>query len=148
MEAPTFGGKPSDAHVIWRGSGGSVKRFDEELLRRWSSKYALDFESDRRVDHDRGSEPRTQYQVVFVWEEGASESFSVGDDQWEIQTQETPRTFFEVDSEGLARVRGWDSEAVLDVHELRVDGSSLVLEAAELDGTKRLDARKLRSESG
>jgi hypothetical protein len=146
MEAPTFGGKPSDAHVIWRGSGGSVKRFDEELLRRWSSTHALDFESDRRVDHDRGSDPRTQYQVVFAWGDGASESFSVGDDEWEIRTQETPRTFFEVDSEGVARVRGWDSQALLDVHELRVDGSSLVVEAAELDGTKRLDARKLRSE--
>lgn len=146
MEAPTFGGKPSDAHVIWRGSGGSVKRFDEDLLRRWADRYAADFESDRRVDHERGSDPRVQYSVVFAWAEGASESFSVGDDEWDIQTQETPRTFLEVDSEGLARVSGWDTEAVLDVYELRVDGPSLVVEAVELSGTKRLDARKLRSE--
>jgi hypothetical protein len=34
MEAPTFGGKPSDTHVIWRESGGKVKRFDEGLVRR------------------------------------------------------------------------------------------------------------------
>jgi len=146
MEAPSFGGKPSDAHVIWRGTGGSVKRFDEELLGRWAEKYAADFESDRRVDHERGADPRVQLRVVFAWGEGASESFSVGDDEWDIRTQETPRTFFEIDSEGLARVNGWDTEAILDVHELRVDGPTLVIEAPEFSGPRRLDARKLRDE--
>lgn len=143
MEAPTFGGKPSDAHVIWRGSGGNVKRFDEGLLRRWCSKYGVDYESSKRVDHDRGSDPRQQHRIVFAWDDSASESFAVGDDEWEIQTQKTPRTFVEIDSEGEARIRGWNSERVLDVHELRVDGASLVLEAAELPGKKRLAVETL-----
>jgi hypothetical protein len=118
MQAPTFGGKPSDSHVIWRGLGGSVKRFDERLLRRWCSKYGVDYESSKRVDHDRGSDPRQQHRIVFAWDDSASESFAVGDDEWEIRTQKTPRTFIEIDSEGEARIRSWDSERVLDVHEL------------------------------
>jgi hypothetical protein len=108
MEAPTFGGKPSDTHVIWRESGGKVRRFDEGLVRRWADRYGADFESDRRVDHERGPDPRAQHRVVFAWEDGASESFSVGDDDWEIQTQETPRTFFEAaELPGKKRLDAW-----------------------------------------
>jgi len=54
-----------------------------------------------------------------------------------------PRAFVEIDSDGKARVKGWTTEQVVDVTELRVDGPSLVFEAVEFDDTKPLDARVL-----
>ncbi|MFB6150585.1 MAG: hypothetical protein ABEJ40_02140 [Haloarculaceae archaeon] len=146
MRSPTFGGKPSDTHVIWRDSEGGDKRFDEEALCSWCSHYGVDFETSKRVDHDRAPEPRQQYRLVFAWADHASESFAVGDDEWDIETQETPRTFVEIDGGGLARVKGWDSEHVLDILELWYDGPRLVFDAAELPDTKSLHAGKLQSE--
>jgi hypothetical protein len=32
MKAPTFAGKPSETHVVWRQSGGGEKRFDGPAL--------------------------------------------------------------------------------------------------------------------
>jgi hypothetical protein len=145
MKAPTFGGKPSDTHVVWRDSGASEKRFDEAELRKWCSHYDVDLETSKRVDHDRADETRQQHRIVFAWTDSESESFSMGEDDWQITAQKTPRTFLEIDSKGEVRVKGWNSEQVLDVTELWWDGSSLVFEAAEFDDTKRLDARKLSS---
>lgn len=145
MKAPTFGGKPSDTHVIWRQSGTGEKRFDEEALRKWCSAHDVDFESSKRVDHDRGSQPRLQHRLVFTWADQASESFSVGDEDWEIETQKTPRTFVEIDSKGMVRIKGWDNEHVLDLNELWWDGQALVFEASELSSTKRLNAAKLKT---
>ena len=54
-----------------------------------------------------------------------------------------PRAFVEIDSDGKARVKGWTTEGVVDVTELRVDGPSLVFEAVEFDDTNPLDARVL-----
>ena len=144
MKAPTFGGKPSETHVIWRQSGAGEKRFDEDALRQWCSNYDVDYETSRRVDHDRGSDPRLQHRLVFAWADQATESFAVGDDEWEIETQKTPRTFVEIDSKGRARIKSWESEHVVDVGELWHDGPGLVFETAETDSAKRLDARKLK----
>ena len=138
MEPSTFRGKPSDSHVIWRrsGAGESVpKRFDERRLREWCSERGVDFETDRRVDHDRSDQPRKQYRCVFAW----------ADEEWEIATRETPRTFLKIDDAGATRVKSWDEEYVLGVEELTLDGGAFVFRAAQFDGTKRLDARKLKA---
>ncbi|WP_123534586.1 hypothetical protein [Halosimplex salinum] len=148
MEPPTFRGKPSDSHVIWRRSGAGAdasKRFDEKHLRRWCSARGVDFETDKRVDHDRSDQPREQYRCVFAWSDAESESFDMGDDEWEIATQETPETFVEIDDAGEVRFKSWDDEFVLDVEELWLDGDAFVFRAAEFDGAKRLDARKLKT---
>ncbi|WP_459194172.1 hypothetical protein [Halosimplex sp. J119] len=146
MEAPSFRGKPSESHVIWRRSGAKEdvpKRFDERALRAWCSTHDFDFETDKRVDHDRADEPREQYRTVFAWADAESESFGLGDDEWEIATQETPRTFLELDERGEARLKTWTDEYTFDVGELWLDGSAFVFRAAGIDGAKRLDARKL-----
>ncbi|MFB6139769.1 MAG: hypothetical protein ABEJ26_04970 [Halosimplex sp.] len=146
MQPPTFRGKPSDSHVLWRRSGASAdapKRFDERYLRTWCSAHDVDFETDRRVDHDRADEPRDQYRLVFTRSEAESESFDMGDDEWEIAARETPRTFLEIDERGEARLESWTGEYVLDLEELRIDGTAFVFRAAEFEGTKRFDAAKL-----
>jgi hypothetical protein len=143
MKPPTFRGKPSDDHVIWRRKGGAAKRFDEDRLREWCARRHIDFETAKRVDHERSERPRDQYRVVFAWSDTEGESFDLGDEQWQIETGETPRTFLEIDSEGEARLKSWSSERILDIEELQVDGDALVFDAAEFDGRKRLDAAKL-----
>ena len=145
MKPPTFRGKPSDDHVIWRRKGGADKRFDEDRLREWCARREVDFETARRVDHERSEQPRQQYRVVFAWSEAEGESFDLGGEKWEIETGRTPRTFLEIDSEGEARLKSWSSERILDIEELLVDGDALVFDATEFDGRKRLDAAKLTS---
>jgi len=147
MKAPTFRGKPTDEHVIWRrgsGAGDADKRFDERRLREWCSAHGVEFETDKRVDHDRGDRPKQQYRCVFSWTEEAGDSFEIDGQQWDIAAQKTPRTFVEIDADGLMRVESWETEHVVDVEQLRCDGASLVFEAAGMDGTKRLRAAKLK----
>jgi len=144
MEPPTFRGKPSDDHVIWRRKGGANKRFDEDALREWCASRGIDFETSKRVDHDRSSRPRVQYRVVFTWTSEEGESFDMGDEEWDISTGKTPRMFLEIDDAGEARLKSWSSERVLDIEELWLDGEALVFDADGLDGAKRLDTRTLR----
>jgi hypothetical protein len=147
MQPPSFRGKPSDAHVLWRRSGvgaDAPKRFDEAHLREWCSASGIDFETDKRVDHERSDQPRKQYQCVFAWSDAESESFDMGDDEWEIATQETPRTFLEIDEAGEARLKSWGDEYVFDIEELWLDGDAVAFRAAGIDGAKRVDARKLK----
>jgi len=149
MEPPTFRGKPSEDHVLWRRSGAGEnvpKRFDEDRLRAWVSSLGIDYESDKRVDHDRADEPREQHRVVFAWADAETESFGMGDDEWEIETQETPRTFLEIDERGEARLKTWTDEYVFEIQELKLDGSAFVFHAADLDSAKKLDAQKLMTE--
>lgn len=148
MKAPTFGGKPSEAHVIWRDSEAGDKRFDQAALGEWCSANGVDYEQSSRVDHERGSDPRLQHRLVFAWADHASESFEFGDDEWEIETQKTPRTFIEIDSAGVARIKSWESEHVVDLTELWYDGSALVFEAEETSAPKRLDTGQLTADSG
>lgn len=148
MKDPSFRGKPSSTHLIWldRNSQGDgvQKRFHEEGLRKWCQKCGVDFERDKRVDHERDDEPHLQYRCVFSWQDHADEEFEMDGESWDLSTQKTPRTFVEIDDEGKMRVKSWDDEYVLDVHELWYDGPSLVFEAAEFDGRRRLKAKKLK----
>lgn len=141
----SFRGKPTKAHILWSREtrdGTARKRFDHEYLKRWAAHYDVDFDTDTRVDHDRGDEPRAQFRCVFVWEQMDSDSIELGDEEWSFGGQRTPRTFVEIDEKGLARVRDWDGERVLDLRELRHDGPILLAKRATGD-TERLDARKL-----
>jgi len=67
----------------------------------------------------------------------------VGGDEWEIATQETPRTFLEIDEAGEARLKSWTDEYVFDLDELWADGAAVAFRATGIDGAKRLDSRKL-----
>lgn len=148
MKSQSFSGKPSPNHIIWedgtRSAERGQKRFDEERLKQWCRKHDIDYETSRRVDHDRAPEARDQYRCIFAWKDGAGESFEMDGKEWDIEAQKTPRTFLEIDSKGLVRIKGWESEQVLDVVELRHDGTALVVSAADADGSYRLDARKLK----
>lgn len=145
MRQPAFGGHPSETHVLWRDNGDEGgKRFDETRLRAWCEKYDLDFETDVRVDHDRGDERRQQYLIVVTWSGGESESFDVDGESWDIQTQETPETFVEIDDEGIARVAAGETERIVDLQELWTDGPTLCFHAAGADDAKRLPVERLK----
>ncbi|QCC52596.1 hypothetical protein [Halapricum salinum] len=142
MRKPAFGGHPSETHFLWSDDGG--KRFDAERLQRWCDRHDLTIERDKRVDHDRGDELREQYRIVVTWADGESESFDMGGEEWSMTTQETPRTFVEIDSEGMARVASLETERVLDLRECWTDGAALCFKADGLGGTKRLPLDRLR----
>jgi hypothetical protein len=142
MRKPAFGGHPSETHFLWSDDGG--KRFDLERLQSWCARYDLTLERDKRVDHDRGDELREQYRVVVTWADGETESFDMGEEKWSMTTQETPRTFLEIDTEGMARVAATESEQVLDLQECWTDGPALCFVANGVEGTKRLPLQRLR----
>jgi len=145
MKRRGFRSKPSPSHIIWtRGAGGDTggtKRFDDAHLEKWARHCGFDFEREQRVDHDRADEPREQCRVVFTWGATDGETISLDGEEWSMGTQQTPRTFVEIDSEGLARVKGWTFESVLDVREMRHKGPELLIVTADGD-KKRLNARK------
>ncbi|GGK80719.1 hypothetical protein [Haloarcula sebkhae] len=139
-----FGSKPSEAHVIWRSgrNDDGKKKFDFEYLELWAAHFGVDFEQWTRVDHDRADEPREQFACVFRWSKSGGQELSVGDEEWTMGSQRKPRTFLEIDDEGMVRLRGWTSETTLDVEELVLKKTVLKLKTA--DGTvKKLDVRKL-----
>ena len=80
---------------------------------------------------------------MFARADEESESFDMGDEEWEIATRETPWTFLETDDAGEIRIESWNEEYVLDLEGLTPDGDAFVFRATQFDGTKRLDARKL-----
>lgn len=144
MKSPSIGRKPSKQHILWTTGGeGNMKRFHESYLRKWCRHFDFDFESYTRVDHDRGDESRRQYQCVFSYGEGAGDSFEFGDEEWTIEADRVPRTFVEIDEEGMMRVRGWSTERILDVVELHHRGPELLVQAAGEDNRLHLDAREL-----
>ncbi|MFB6179197.1 MAG: hypothetical protein ABEI77_05680 [Halorientalis sp.] len=120
-----------------------VKRFDEAYLRNWCQHFGFDFERYSRVDHDRGDESRTQYQCVFSYQKNNSESIEIDGERWSIGTEKMPRTFVEIDEEGLLRVQGWSTERILDVEALWHDGTKLMIEAANNESPLRIDAADL-----
>ncbi|GGM23420.1 hypothetical protein GCM10009006_00960 [Haloarcula argentinensis] len=139
-----FGSKPSEAHVIWRSgrNNDGKKKFDFEYLELWAAHFGVDFEQWSRVDHDRADEPREQFACVFCWSKDGGQELSVGDEEWTMGSQRKPRTFVEIDEEGMVRLRGWSTETTLDVEELVLKKTVLKLQTA--DGTvKKLDVRKL-----
>jgi hypothetical protein len=138
-----FGSKPSDAHVVWEGRGDRT-RFDFEYLELWAAHFGVDYEQWERVDHERGSEPRAQHVCVFARTEGEGTETTLDGETWTMGTPEQPRTFLEIDETGMARVRGWTSERIIEVTELVVDGRTLKLRTAE-GTTMSLETGKLTS---
>ena len=150
----TFGQKPTDSHVIWNsrsGDGKGKKRFDFEYLELWAAHFGIDYETRTRVDHERSDDPREQNLVVFEWTTTENETIELGDSTWDLGGSETPRTFVEIDEAGVARLKSWEGEVVVDLRELWIDGPVLHMKTADR-GTKALDTRTLlaanrRSES-
>ena len=139
-----FGSKPSDAHVIWRTGrdDDGKKKFDFEYLQLWAAHFGVDYEEWTRTDHDRSDELRAQHACVFNWATTGGQEISLGDANWTMGAQEKPRTFVEIDEAGVARFKGWSSDAVLDVAELVIDGTRFKLKT--VDGVGReLDATAL-----
>jgi hypothetical protein len=144
MERPSIGKKPSKKHIIWTSDKGSnIKRFHEEYLRKWCEYYGFDFETYKRVDHDRSSETRQQYQCAFSYQEAGTDSVEIDGTELSIQNDETPRTFVEIDEEGVMRVQGWSIERIVDVIELWHEDSELIVKAADEENLLRLDATDL-----
>lgn len=85
-----------------------------------------------------------QFRCVFAWGQMDGESFTFGDQEWELASQKTPRTFVEIDEAGYARIKDWQTESVHNVVELRYDGPKLKLKTAA-DETRVIDGRKLAS---
>ena len=139
-----FGSKPSDEHVIWRSGrdGDGKKKFDFQYLELWAAHFGANYEEWSRTDHDRGDTPRDQFAVVFHWSAGGGQEISLGETSWTMGSNEVPRTFLEIDEEGMARLRGWTSEAILDVDELVLEGTTFKLRTSDGE-TKSLDVRKL-----
>lgn len=140
----TFGEKPSRSHVVWnnREDGDGKKRFDFEFLEKWADRYAVEYETRVRVDHDRGSEPREQHLVVFSWTETPAETFELGDDSWQFGGTKTPGSFVEIDDRGEARIKRGSREAVFDVRELWLDGAEIYIDTAG-HGRQTMNSRKL-----
>lgn len=141
----TFGQKPSDSHVVWTsrsGEGRGKKRFDFDYLRLWAAHFGIEYDNRTRVDHERGDEPRKQHLVVFEQDTAKRETIEMGDSTWELGGIETPRTFVEIDETGMARMKSWEHEAVLDIRELWIDGPVLRMKTADR-GAKALDTRTL-----
>lgn len=142
MKNRGFRSKPSPSHIIWvRGSSGGKKRFDTAHFEKWADHCGFDFEKETLTDHERADEPRDQFRVVFRWGKSDPETIQLGDEEWSMGASKTPRTFIEVDEAGVARLKGWTFETILDVVQMRHKGADLLIESA--DGRKkRLNARK------
>lgn len=144
MTNASFGGRPSKSHIIWTRetrNGATKKRFDNDRFEKWATHCGFDFETATRVDHERAEEPREQYRCVFKWGKIDTETIELGDESWSLGEQKTPRTFIEIDDAGMARVKGWNFETVMDVKKMRHKGPELLIETADSD-QKRLNGRK------
>jgi hypothetical protein len=147
MRAADFGGKPTGAHVLWQtnsstDSGNTL--FDERKLHTWCNKYDVDYDVKTDADHEITGGPRKQYLCTFAWQKDEQSSVGFGDEEWSIDSKQTPQTFIEIDSEGTARVKGWNAESELELEELWCDGPALVLKTAAEAEAKRLDVRRLK----
>lgn len=139
MPSRNFRGKPSDSHIIWSRetrNGVARKRFDSDRLEQWAGHFGFDLEREKRVDHDRGADKRTQYQCVFAWTSTGGESIEFGDEEWELGNQRTPRTFIEIDDEGIARVKSWDDEFIVDIKTMAHKGPVLLVQTSDGDTLK------------
>jgi len=139
-----FDSKPSDAHVIWlsgRNNDGK-KKFDFEYLELWAAHFGVDYERWERVDHERGEESRQQHVCVFARTSDGGEDIELDGENWSMGTPTKPRTFIEIDTEGLLRLQGWTTETIVDVVELVIDGTTLKFRTADGE-TKSLDTAQL-----
>lgn len=144
MTGGSFRGKPSKSHIIWTRrtrEGAEKKRFDKKHFRKWVKHCGFEFDQTTRVDHDRGDEPRAQFRSIFKWTTTAGETFEVGDEEWELGNQKTPRTFIEIDEKGMARIKGWSFETVVDIQEMKHKGPELLIKTTDGE-KKRLNCRR------
>ena len=139
-----FGSKPSDAHIIWRTGRDQdgKKRFDFEYLELWAAHFGVDYEEWTRTDHRRSDDSRAQHALIFHYSETGGQEVSLGDREWKMGSQKRPRTFIEIDETGVARMRSWSSEVILDIAELVADGTTFKLRTMD-DEAKKLDVRHL-----
>ena len=141
----TTGSRPSERHVVWptESSSGPDRAVDPRPLVAWSERFGFDVERTTRVDHDRADGPRPQIRVVFRRDRAESRTLSLGDREWTLGGHEVPAGFVEIDDRGAARVKTWETDRVLDLQSLRIDGATLCLEAESFPGEKRLDGREV-----
>jgi hypothetical protein len=144
VSGPNAGGKPSETHIIWSREtrdGVTRKRFDSDQFEEWADQYGVAFEREERVDHERAMDERTQYRCVFArTTEGEEGPLDRG--AWQPGDGQTPRTFIEIDSEGVARIQGWEKQTIVDITALLQQGSRLLVRTAD-DETMPIDARAL-----
>ena len=144
MKEPSISPKPSKTHILWTSDEkNGIKRFDGDHLRKWCRHYGFDFETYSRVDHERAEESRTQYQCVFSTGSGSGDTFEVDGEEWTIQTGESPRTFVEIDEEGIVRIQGWSTERLIDVAELWHEDAELYIVATGDGDNLHLDTDDL-----
>lgn len=123
-------------------SGKPMKRFDDTQFKRWVNHCGFDFDTRKRIDHDRADSSRTQYRCVFRWGKTQQKEVEIADKEVTLGSQKTPLAFIEIDEEGLARVKVGDTEEVFNLVEMRYDGPALLLKSASGD-KKKLDGEKL-----
>jgi len=144
VSGPNAGGRPSETHIIWSREtrdGVTRKQFDSDQFEEWAKQYGVAFEREERVDHERAMDERTQYRCVFA-RSSDNEQSPLAERAWQPGEGEAPRTFIEIDSEGVARVQGWDNQAIVDITALLQRGSRLLVRTAD-DETMPIDARAL-----
>lgn len=145
MKVGSFRGRPSKAHVLWTrttDSGKPMKRFDDTQFKRWVTHCGFDFDTRKRIDHDRADSSRTQYRCVFRWGKTGQKEVEIADKEVTLGSQKTPLAFVEIDEEGLARVKVGETEEVFNLVEMRYDGPALLLKTAGGE-KKKLDGEKL-----
>ncbi len=146
----TTGSRPSERHVVWptESASGPDRAVDPRPLVAWAQRFGFDTERTKRVDHDRAERSRPQVRIVFRRERAETQTLSMGEREWTLGGTEVPAGFLEIDDRGAARVRTWETDRVVELESLRIDGPRLVLEAGAFEGEKRLDGRELgRSEA-
>ena len=145
MKVGSFRGRPSKAHMLWTretDSGKSMKRFDDTQFKRWVSHCGFDFDTRKRIDHDRADSSRTQYRCVFRWGKTQQTEVEIADKAVTLGSQKTPLAFIELDEAGYARVKVGDTEEIYNLVEMRYDGPALLIKAAS-GAKKKLDGKKL-----
>jgi hypothetical protein len=140
-----FDSKPSEAHVVWQsGPDDGTTKFDFEYLELWAAHFGVEYKEWDRVDHERGDESRKQHVCVFARTKTGGNEVSLDGETWTMGATEKPRTFIEIDTEGMLRLQGWTTERIVDLDELVIDGTTLKLRTATGD-TKSLDTSRLAS---
>ncbi len=123
-------------------SGKPMKRFDDTHFKRWVTHCGFDFDTRKRIDHDRADSSRTQYRCVFRWGKTAQQAVEIADKEVTLGSQKAPLAFIEIDEEGYARITVGDTEEIYNIVEMRYDGPALLIKAAS-GAKKKLDGEKL-----
>ncbi len=123
-------------------SGKPMKRFDDTHFKRWVTHCGFDFDTRKRIDHDRADSSRTQYRCVFRWGKTQQKEVEIADKEVTLGSQKAPLAFIELDEEGYARVKVGETEEIYNVVEMRYDGKALLIKAAS-GAKKKLDGEKL-----